>query len=328
MNTNKTPNIIDIIFSKWGAIFLTIILALLPLYRLPTYLMTFFILIYFFGVGAQSWNLMGGYTGYQSLGQGTLMGIGAYAMAGIAFHARVNPFLLIIPGGIVSAIVAIGLGWVCLRLKGLFFAIATSLLGAIVTDIITISPTEWLGGGEGISIPGFIRDPFLSTAIFYEAMLLCFIVTNIFIYWVVKTKFGLGLSSIKGDEVGAESMGVPTTRLKIMAFASSGFFYGMAGAIYGYWQGYIVGTTVFSEINSVGPLIGAYLGGIGTVIGPIIGNFIIVYVTETLRFTFAQFTTLWYVIYGVIMVLVVTFMKEGIIGYVKKRAKNIGSKIP
>ena len=95
---------------------------------------------------------MGGYTGYQSLGQAVFMGIGAYFMAGLNKHYGINPFISIVPAGVVSLIFALGLGWVCLRLKGLFFAIATTLVTVIASNIVAILPVPFIGGGEGIYI--------------------------------------------------------------------------------------------------------------------------------------------------------------------------------
>jgi len=270
---------------------------------------------------------MGGYTGYQSLGQAVFLGIGAYVMAGANRNFGINPFLMIIPAGAVSFVFAIGLGWVCLRLKGLFFAIATTLVAVIASNIVAILPVSFIGGGEGIYIPLTPWKPYLNETIFYEVMFACFVITNIVVYKIVRTKFGLGLSSIKGDELGAESMGVPTTRLKIIAFASSAFFYGMAGAVFGYWQFYVFNLTVFNPLYSLTPMLGSYIGGVGTIIGPILGNLILVTLTETLRFTFAKFTTLWFVVYGIVLVSVITFMPQGLIGFIKSRFERVGKRL-
>jgi branched-chain amino acid transport system permease protein len=253
---------------------------------------------------AVSWALFSGTTGYMSLAPAAFFGLGIYTMA---LLQRELPFFLIIAiGGGVAFAFALLIGLVTLRLRGIYFAIFTFGLVIFMTEIIQFLETR-LWGKHGQAIIPIDNETLLYT------MLVMVVVTVLAAYLIRRSKYGLALLSIGGNEEAAEHMGINTTRTKVLYFAISSFFMGAAGVITAPNLLYVNANIAFSLFYSFMPILMAIFGGMGEVYGPVIGAVIFGYLEKTLR---AQLYTYFMLAFGIILVAVILFLPNGIVGLV------------
>lgn len=259
---------------------------------------------------AQSWNVIGGYTGYLNFGHGAFFGVGAYATAILMMHYGVEAIAAWIVSGFISAALAFVVGIPTLRLKGAYFAIATWAFAEMIKQLSRI--LKITGGAYGMRLP-----PLLDERFFYYAMLAALALTMGVIYFTVeRAMFGYQLRAIRENEQAAETLGIATTAAKLKAFTLSGFFPGLIGGIYAYWITYIHPESVLQALISDRMVIMVLLGGIGTFLGPIIGGTVL-YLVERIIWVVWGETVAYIVIIGVVICLVVLYMPNGIMGVVQ-----------
>jgi branched-chain amino acid transport system permease protein len=273
------------------------------------YLLRLATTVFMYAVLALSWNFIGGFAGYPSFATAAFFGLGAYA-AGVLQHAGVAMPLAWLAAGAITLTFAAGLGAAILHLRGHYFAIASLVVADVLREIIN-SATAITGGGMGMNIAVFTIDMTLFTRVFYFAMLSVVIVTVIAGLLVARSKLGFGLRCIEQNEDAAAILGVDTVRSKVIAFALSGVFVGVAGAIYGSWVSYIDPHDAFDVLISVKPIIMTLLGGPGTIWGPIVGAAIFLAFEEAV---WRNFLMLHEGLLGVIVVLLVLFLPKGLAG--------------
>jgi len=309
---NKSP-----IFILMGGIILAI-LALFPWLGPPVYFISLLFTVFLYVILASSWNMIGGYAGYLSFGHVAFFGIGAYATALMMKGLDLSPFWTILsslPAGGIAALIAIIIGYPCLRLQGPYFAVITFCFAFVVE--LGVKNLDILGGPEGLWLKSLDLPIHLSRSILFEVMLLIMILTIASSIWISKSKFGAGLRAIKEDEEVAQTMAINAPKLKILAFALSAFFPGMAGGIYAYNLTYIHPDIVFDVMISILVVLMALFGGGGTWLGPIIGAVFLTLVNEGLStFVKAEFAR---IIYGCLFIGVMIFMPNGIMEFFKKR---------
>jgi len=301
-----------------GFLFLILIfLATFPLYagKYDVRVLTF-ILIYV--VLAVSWAMFSGTTGYMSLAPAAFFGLGIYAMA---LLQKELPFPLIIAiGGALSFAFAVLVGLVTLRLRGMYFAIFTFGLVVFMTEIVQYLETRLLGR-HGQSIIPIDND-----TLFYIMIGLA-VVTVLITYLIRRSRWGLALLSIGGNEEAAEHMGVNTTMVKVFIFAISAAFMGAAGVIAAPVLLYVNSNIAFSVFYSFMPIFMAILGGTGVVYGPVVGAVILGYLETTLR---SQLFNYFMLVFGIIMVLIILFLPSGITGLLpilRDKLKGVISKL-
>jgi branched-chain amino acid transport system permease protein len=272
---------------------------------LSLYLRSFVLFTMMYVVLALSWNIISGFTGYTSFGHVAFYGIGAYACA-ILVADYGWPFLpTLVMAGLVSALVAVAIGYPVLRLKGPYFAIA--MLGAAEgTRVIATVWDSLTHGGLGISLPS--ADTSFVT---YYAMLVLMVVTILVAYAVGHSRFGVRLNAIREDEGAAEALGVNATLYKLAAFVLSAIFPAVAGGIQAYKVLYIDPPSVFFVQITIAMALMSMLGGKGTVIGPIVGA-VLLYTVQEL--TWVNFPTAHLIAYGLFIVVVARFMPRGLMG--------------
>jgi branched-chain amino acid transport system permease protein len=285
-------------------------LAAVPVLTGSIYLMHVLIVSFMFVVLAVSWNIIGGMTGYVSFGHVTFFALGAYLTAILYRDLGASPFLTAPLGGVLAAAVAFCLGWVTLRLREDYFAIATLGLAFIFEVLAWNLPVT--GGGSGIMLTPPNFGIHLTKAVFYLCMW-AVMVAAIATSWAIgRSRFGYGLASIREDEQAAEVMGVRAARLKRAAFMLSAFFPGVAGGLFSYYIAYIEPGTVFDHSISINVIIMSILGGVGTTLGPVLGAVILSLVSEVMNVTVVSEAKL--VVYGAILVGAVLFLPQGILG--------------
>ncbi|MEI7637986.1 MAG: branched-chain amino acid ABC transporter permease [Syntrophus sp. (in: bacteria)] len=293
-------------------------LAAFPFLEPEVYYLSFMFSVFMYVILASSWNFIGGYAGYLSFGHAAFFGIGAFATAKAASMLELTPLLTIlasIPAGALAALVALIVGYPCLKIRGPYFSVVTICFAFVVE--LTVKNIEFLGGAEGIWLKFMDIPEKLSRSILYEVMLLLMVVTLGVAWWLGRSRLGAGLRAIRSDEEVAETMGIPTAKIKIQAFILSAFFPGIAGGLFAYYLTYIHADVVFNINISILIVLMAMFGGGGTWLGPIIGAVILTVVNEGLS-TFAQ-AEIARIIYGALFIVVTIFMPNGIIDFFRKK---------
>ncbi len=297
---------------------LAVLLAAFPCIGPEVYYLSFLFSIFMYVILASSWNFIGGYAGYISFGHAAFFGIGAFATAKMATMLELPPLLTMlaaIPAGGIAALVALIVGYPCLKIRGPYFSVVT-LCFAFVVDL-AVKNIEFLGGAEGLWIKFMDIPEKTSRTIMYELMFLLMVITLAASWFLGRSRFGAGLTAIRSDEEVAETMAIPTAKLKIQAFVLSAFFPGVAGGLFAYYLGYIHTDAVFNINISILIVLMAMFGGGGTWLGPIIGAVILTVVNEGLS-TFAQ-AEIARIIYGALFIVVTIFMPNGIIDFFRKK---------
>ena len=257
---------------------------------------------------AQSWNIIGGYTGYPSFGNSVFYGLGGYGVA-IAMVQYGLPFPIGLAIGISLAVgFAILLGLPVLRLRGHYFAIATLGLAEVMTAIV--SNLEIAGRNVGLILPLVKGD-----VLFFELSLILLVVTTLAVMWISRSRFGFGLIAIRENEQAAAVMGVNTTLYKILAFALCSVFAAVAGGIHAYWITYLDPGSAFDVALNVKMIIMAVFGGPGTIFGPVLGAFVLSAISEILA---AKVTSLASIFFGIVIVAAIVFMPRGFADLVRR----------
>lgn len=297
---------------------LVLVLALFPLAKPPVHFISFLFLIFLYIILAESWNLIGGFAGYLSFGHVAFFGIGTYTSAILFQKLGLSPFLGALPAGAMASLVAWGVGFPCLRLRGPYFAVVT-LCFAFIMDLI-VKNWAFLGSSEGMHLKLVEMEIRLSRSIFYEIYLGLAVVTVAFVRWVEYSKLGLGLSAIREDEDVAQTLCIPTAQLKLRAFVLSAFFPGVAGGIYAYYISYVHPDVVFDIGISILIVLMALFGGGTSWAGPLAGAASLSIVNELLS-TYIK-PEIARMIYGAMFVAVILFMPDGIVAFVRRKRRG------
>jgi branched-chain amino acid transport system permease protein len=267
---------------------------------------------------ASSWNIMGGYAGYISLGHNVFLAVGGY-FSGILFaYFGISPFLTTPLAGLAAMAVGFVVGMITLRTRGPTFIISTIAL--VLVTKIALDNWDYIGGANGMSLPLVPLPVNVVKLPFYYGMLLIAIGAVYLSFRIRRSKFGLGLRAISQDEVRAEVAGVPTGLYKILAFAVSGLFVGMAGALWGYYLTFLRPTIFLSILIGAKIVLMTILGGRGTVAGPVVGAALFIGANE---FFVSQFgaSELNIAATGALLILALLFFPDGIIGTLKQKGR-------
>ena len=265
---------------------------------------------------ATAWNIMGGYMGYVNFGSAGFFAIGAYTSV-VLYNLISAPLLVMIPvAGIVCGLIGLGAGYLTLRLRGVYFAIATLAL-AIVLETLMIN-WEYVGGASGAYIlRPRTMEPFGDYVRYLFFVMLAMAVASVAIArWIERSKFGRGLHAIRDDELAAECAGIPTLRLKLVATTVSGFLMGVAGAPFALYVGYVEPASAFNLAYAVNAIAMPMIGGTTMWAGPLLGALLLGTAQQIANVTISSELNL--LIVGVMLVLFVTLAPEGIIGLVRK----------
>ncbi|MCX8117348.1 MAG: branched-chain amino acid ABC transporter permease [Desulfobacterota bacterium] len=276
------------------------------------YWMTLLVVILIFSVYASGWNLFSGLTGYTNLGLSWFIGVSGYVSSLLIADYKCFYLLAWPIGALFISLVSIGVGYILLRIKGVYFAIS---MVALTEGTRELFGTEYLEpithGGKGVP---FVAGASLSE-LYWSALALAFL-TVLICYKVTSSKFGLRLMAIREDEQAAETLGIHTTREKISAFCLSAFLTGLAGAIHFTYQNYIDPSFGFTIHLTLTPIVMTLFGGVGTVFGPVIGATLFTFIHEIL---WAELTLLYMAIFGLILMVLILFFPQGLLGWMKEK---------
>jgi branched-chain amino acid transport system permease protein len=281
--------------------------ASIPFWGSPTFIQ-FCINALILATLAQSWNIIGGYTGYPSFGNSVFYGLGGYGVAVSMLQFNL-PFSVGLGVGVILAVLAaLLLGLPVLRLRGHYFAIAT--LALALAMIALVSNISFFGGNIGLVLPIGPSDTF-----FYELSLALLIFATLTVAWISNSRFGLGLISIRENELTASVMGINTTLYKVIAFVLSSFFTSLAGGIHAYWITFLDPASAFDISLNVKMIIMTVFGGAGTVLGPLLGAFSLTAISELLA---AQITNFAGLFFGFIIVAAILFVPKGCMDLIRR----------
>jgi branched-chain amino acid transport system permease protein len=268
------------------------------------YATSFSIQLLIFLILAYSWNLIGGYAGYTHFGQVSFFGVGAYVGSLLIFHGGIPWYVAAVVAGFSGALVAIPLGGAMLRLKGPFFAIGMFGL-ARVLEAFALGFDSITGGGTGI----YLKPLSDLRPLYYVVVAVAAVM--VFLTWRLdNSRLGLKLLAIREDESAAESLGIPTTRLKIGTFVASAIAPAAMGSLYAVYLGFIDPPTAFAPNIELTTIAMVLLGGMGTVLGPLVGAVALSVVNEVL---WANYPQIYLASVGVIVLLAVLFTPRGLV---------------
>lgn len=268
---------------------------------------------------AQMWNLLVGYAGILSAGQQAYVGAGGYLVFALAIFSGISPFIAIPIAGLLTALLAIPAGFVIFRLEGAYLAIGSWVVAEVFR--LAFSQVTALGAGSGMSLPTTIVSSMAADAaqrdlILYSIGLALAALSVGLVYWILRSPYGLALTSIRDDETAAESLGVQTYRTKFIIYLIVAFVTGMVGAFIFIQKINITPNAAF-DINNwlVFVIFIIVIGGLGTLEGPFIGTFIFFLVREV-----AEDWGSWYLVaLGLVAIVVVLRMPKGVWGYLSNR---------
>lgn len=282
-------------------------LAALPFVE-STYFVRLATTIALFTILAQSWNFIGGMTGYPSFSTAAFFGLGAYAGA-ITQNMGLPMGLAWLFATVLVGVLAALLGLILLRLRGHYFAIGSIAIVEILRLIIAAS-TNFTGGGNGLNVRFLAGSPEYVGMVFLFVMLSLMVVVVAITVWVDKSKFGFGLRCIRQNEVAADMIGINSTLYKISAYVLSAVFCGTVGAIFASWTGYIDPTDSFEIFLTLKVPVMAMLGGAGTVLGPVVGTAAFSLLEEVFWANFLEYNR---AILGLVIVILIFFLPGGLL---------------
>ena len=268
-----------------------------------------------------AWNILGGYCGYVNFGTAAFFALGAYSSVAMYKLVTENDFfrmpmpVLILIGGAVAGIVGFGMGYLTLRLRGAFFAIATLALAVVLQTLVV--NWDFVGGSRGAYILRPESVPIIGAYIKYLflIMLLLAVVALTVARLIEHSRLGYGFATIRDDELAAEASGVPTLKLKLIATTISGTLMGMAGAPFPYYIGYLQPDSTFGLDYAVNSIAMPLIGGTTSWVGPLIGAILLGSLQQIATVTISSAVNL--LVVGVILVAFVILAPNGIVGLVR-----------
>lgn len=304
--------------------FLSVLLFLfiLPLLIKNDFYLDGLILIFLWGAFAGAWNILAGYGGMMSLGHNAFFGIGAYTSTLLLLNYGLTPWIGMFIGGLLSSLIGLILGMICFRLRSHYFALATLAFGE-VGYIIAVNWRSLTGGSEGLALPiqpSLYNFSFSGKLPYVYIGLFIFLTVIAISYAIENSRMGYYLTAFRENEDAARALGVKTGQVRLMAMGLSAFISAIVGTFYAQYVVFIDPISVIRIQISVQVALFVIVGGIGKALGPAIGAFIFVPISILLR---AKMGTalpgLHMIIYGIILILVLLYMPQGIFERLKDK---------
>ncbi len=308
-----------------------LLLVAAPLLTSNTFVQHLLIMTLFAALLGAAWNLLGGYAGQVSFGHATFLGLGAYTTMLLHLRLGLSPWLALIAGGLLAALMAVPFGWICFRLRGPYFSLAT-LAVAEITRLVVLNWESLTAGPMGLLITTLPALTIFGKPVnweskvpFYYVILILAALVTLATWRISRARLGAYLLAIREDMDSAEAAGIDTVRTRVLALALSAFFVGTAGGFYAIYFRYIDPDAVFAIALSVEMVFVPVVGGIATTFGPIVGAVFLTTLGEVFR---DRFQSGHLIFYGFFMMIVIRFLPDGIWGrvrtlLVRRRAPNV-----
>jgi branched-chain amino acid transport system permease protein len=294
---------------------LPIILSLIAPFIITEFYLTILCEALVMSLLALSFNLLFGYMGQLSFGQAAFYGLGGYTVAMLMTKVHFNFWLSIVAGVLVASIIGLIVGFFCVRLRGIYFAILTLAFGELIFFIV-FKWHNFTGGDDGIQ--GVFPPEFLKSLISYYYFILIVFLLSAFILWkIIHSPFGQTIVSMRENSERTEFLGINIAKYQLIAFVIAAAFAGLAGAI---WVPFYrsVAPSYLTWIKSGEPVMAAILGGPSLFFGPILGMFIMTFFHAWVL----GFTVYWPVVMGALILVVIFFLPGGILGFIHEKVKQ------
>ena len=308
--------------------------GVLPLVVNDEFLVHSLIMVLYFAYLASAWNLMCGYVGQISFGHSVFSGVGGYVSVLLLTGAGWSPWLGMLVGGALSAVLAVGIGYPTMRLRGPYFALTTIAFAEIIriwfenTDVVFGIA---LKGAEGLSVPlvgtSWVRFQFESKLPYYYIILALLVIVMGITALMERSRLGACLKAIRGDRDAAESLGINPTRYTLTAYALSAFMTALGGSYYAMFIRFINPERNMGTELSIDMALMSIIGGQGTVFGPLIGALFLAPVAELTRtYLGGQFIGLHLALYGLVLIIAVLYLPKGLLHPIQQGVKRLFAK--
>jgi branched-chain amino acid transport system permease protein len=301
------------------AILLMVILLGLVALVIPTYYVSLLTQVLIFGIFSMSLDILLGYSGLASLGHAVFFGLSAYLVAilnvKVFQQAGLSEFAVEFSSALMASLVAAALlGLIVLHTRGIYFLMLTMAISMLLWGLVY----KWYavtGGSDGIY--GITRPVLpwnISSQVgFYYSVLFLFAVATFLMYWIVTSSFGRALKGISQNELRMRTLGFNVWIYLYVAFLFSGFFAGLSGALFAYYN-YFAAPINFHLVTSAETMLMVIIGGAGTLFGPLLGAALIIFLKDLI----SSFSDRWVMVLGILYILVIVFIPNGIYGALKR----------
>lgn len=319
----------------WVSILFLIFLCI-PVVLKDQYIIRAFIQVLLYAFLTLSWNIVGGFAGQLSIGHSIFTGIGAYTSALLLINFGISPWVGMLAGGLLASFASVIIGFPCFRLRGAYFVLVTIAVAELIMNLVINTETVFgleINGGRGILIPMLGNSPlyfqFLNNAYYYYIILFLLAIGIYISYKIKNSKLGFYLLGLKDNQDAAESLGVNSTKYKLIAFAISAYLTGLGGVFYAQFLMFISPQRIFGLGLSFEMVILGIVGGSGTITGPVLGAFLLRPIAElTQIFLGGSYGGVHLIVYSLILMSVIFYFPQGIAPLVSRLWKyflrNIG----
>jgi branched-chain amino acid transport system permease protein len=264
---------------------------------------------------ALSFNLLFGYMGQLSFGQAAFYGLGGYTVAMLMIKVQFNFWLSLIAGILVAGIIGLIVGFFCVRLRGIYFAVLTLAFGQLIFFVV-FKWHNFTGGDDGIQgifPPEFLKSP----ANYYYFLLIIFLLSALVMWKIIHSPFGQTIVSMRENSERTEFLGINIAKYQLITFVIAAAFAGLAGAI---WVPFYrsVAPSYLTWVKSGEPVMAAILGGPSLFYGPILGMFIMTFFHSWVL----GFTVYWPVVMGTLILIIIFFLPGGILGFIQEKVNQ------
>ena len=307
---------------RWGGLALAVVMVTLPLVVKDAFALDILIRILLFAFIGTAWNLLGGYAKQLSLGHVAFFGLGAYTSTLLQIDFGISPWIGMFAGGVVGMLASLPIGWLCFRLRGPYFAIAT-IATAQVLMLIFLKFRDFAWGAEGTTIPNLGNAPLMmqfdGKAPYYFIVLGLLAAALAITAWVERSRIGYYLVAIGEDEDAAEAIGIDVPRVKRNVYMISSFLTALAGTFYVQYIYFIDPQTAFNFSVSIEAALVSIVGGIGTLWGPLIGTVLLETTSALLQsWLGSSVSGVQLTVYSLILMAVILWKPTGIMGTVSE----------
>jgi branched-chain amino acid transport system permease protein len=297
---------------------IAVIMVILPFVAPNDFIVHAFCIAMIYAILAASWDLLFGFAGLISFGHAGFFGLGAYVAALITFHFNISPFYGPPLGGIAGALLGITIGVPTLRLRGVYQALSTLAF----SESLRVVATNWYDVTRGTL--GFNQHPTFFRLIgelhksYYLLLAVSFVVVAA-IWWIAcRSPLGLTFRAMRDDDIRARALGINVVRQRVLVFTLSGFFAGLAGALYAHYVG-LVSPTEFGPSLTILVIAMSTIGGVGTIIGPAIAAMVLYLLTEFMHLAGTVYNQ---IAIGILLIGFVLFLPDGIAGWYHRRGRT------
>jgi branched-chain amino acid transport system permease protein len=307
-----------------------ILAAALPLVVKSPFALDVLIRILLFAAIGTAWNLLGGYAKQFSLGHSAFFGLGAYTSTLLQIDLGVSPWIGMLAGGVVAALASLPIGWLCFRLRGPYFTIAT-IATAQMLMLVFLKLRDFAWGAEGTTIPNLGSAPlmmqFAGKAGYYYVTLALLLLGLAVTAWIERSRIGYYLVALGEEQDAAEAIGINVPQVKRRIFMISAFLTAMAGTFYVQYIYFIDPQTVFNFSISIEAALVSIVGGVGTLFGPLVGAVLLETTSTLLQSRLGSIAGVQLTTYSLILMAVILWRPTGILGYfaelvARRRAKR------